>query len=252
MPSYVAFTRTGRLIGQAAKNQASVNPRNTISDALRFVGFRFRDPYIQAMIKRMPFTVTHDLDDKPFFEVMYKNIPTTFTPVEVQAMIVKRAKKDAEKYLNHPIADALVTTPAHFNISQRLAIKDALSIAGINALGISHAPTFALAASDMMPRERNVLVCDIGAGYYDVVLAIVSDGIVEVRAVAGGVDCVGYDYDTRLMNHMINCFFRAEKTDFGEEKNDPYLNKLDLNNGPRALRCLRIACNKAKHQLSSA
>jgi heat shock protein 1/8 len=257
MPSYVAFTRTGRLIGQAAKNQASVNPNNTIFDALRFVGFPFQDSYIQNMIKLAPFTVTHDGANaeskrKPVFEVMYKDVLTTFTPVEILAMIVKRAKKDAEKYLNHQVVNAFITIPAHFNMSQRFAIKDALEIAGINTLGFSHAPTVSLAdltITQKMAGERNVLICDIGASYYDVVLATLEEGIQEVKAVWGDINGVGYDYDTRLMIEMINCFSRATKREFGEEGK---VDRTDVTNDSRALRRLRTACKKAKHQLSSA
>lgn len=257
MPSYVAFTGTGRLIGQAAKNQASLNPKNTIFDALRFVGFTFNDPYVQGMIKLLPFTVTHDgaiaeEKRKPVFEVMYKDVLTAFTPVEILAMIIKRAKKDAEKYLGHPIVNAIITMPSYFNLSQRYAIKDAVFIAGINALRVIHAPTVALAdlmVTQKMPGERNVLMCDIGAGYYGVVLATLEEDIQEIKAVWGDDSCVGDDYDRRLMNHMINWFKRATKKDFGEEGK---VDLTDVTDNSRALRRLRTACEKVKHQLSSA
>lgn len=257
MPSYVAFTETGRLIGQAAKNQAGLNPKNTIFDAVRFVGPAFQDSYIQELTTWLPFTITHDGAEveakrKPVFEVMYKGELTIFTPVEILAMIVKRVRKEAEEYLGHPVVDAVVTIPAHFNISQRFAIKDALSIAGINALGIYHAP--AVAVSDLtitqkMNQMQNVLICDIGAVHYDVVLATAEDGIVQVEAVCGDMNHAGYDYDRRLIHYMINCFRRATKKDFGDEG---MVDRNDITNNPRALRRLSTACKKAKHQLSSA
>ncbi|KAF2120370.1 hypothetical protein BDV96DRAFT_610321 [Lophiotrema nucula] len=257
MPSYVAFTETGRLIGQAAKNQASVNPKNTVFNVLSFLGTAFNSPHLQAMIKLLSFEVTHDgaiaeEKRKPVFKVTHKGVPTTFTPVEILAMILKRAKKDAERYLGHRVFDALITLPSYFNLSQRFAIKDAATIAGIRTLRMMPAASVALTdlmITQKMPGERNVIICDVGAGYYSVVLATLEEGIQDTKAVSWDDSCVGEDYDRRMMNHMINFFNRKYRAKVGESVDSTFYG---LTDNPRALRRLRAACEKAKHQLSSA
>ncbi|KAJ4303252.1 hypothetical protein N0V90_002145 [Kalmusia sp. IMI 367209] len=243
MPSFVAFTDTGRLVGQAAKSQANINPKNTIFNVLRFIG------------NNPPFEVTYDglLPEEKgnfVFRVMYKGVETAFTPVAILAMILKRAKKDAENFLGQSIANAVITIPCSFNLSQRYAIKDAALIAGIHALRLIHAPTVAFAdlvVTQKMPAgERNVLMCDIGAGHYNVVLATLEEGIQDIKAVVGAEEiCVGVDFDKMLMRHMVDTFGLKHKISNMDEVYK------DIRRSPRALRRLRTACEEAKHQLAS-
>jgi heat shock protein 1/8 len=146
-PSYVAFTETERLIGDAAKNQITRNPHNTVFDAKRLIGRKFTDPIVQEDIKLWPFKVEKEANgDRPQIVITFQGVVKRFYAEEISAMVLQKMKKIAEDYIGKDIKDAIVTVPAYFNDSQRLATKDAGAIAGINVLRIINEPTAAAIA----------------------------------------------------------------------------------------------------------
>ncbi|KAG0669109.1 70-kilodalton heat shock protein [Maudiozyma exigua] len=239
-PSYVAFTDTERLIGDAAKNQAAINPVNTVFDAKRLIGRKFDDPEVINDAKHYPFKVV-DKDGKPAVQVEFKGETKVFTPEEISGMILTKMKETAENYLGSKVNDAVVTVPAYFNDSQRQATKDAGTIAGLNVLRIINEPTAAAIAYGLDKKgttEHNVLIFDLGGGTFDVSLLSIDDGIFEVKATAGDTHLGGEDFDNRLVNHFVEEFKRK--------------NKKDITSNQRALRRLRTACERAKRALSSS
>jgi heat shock protein 1/8 len=172
-PSYVAFTDTERLIGDAAKNQVAMNPSNTIFDAKRLIGRQYDDTNVQKDMKHWPFKVIKDAGSKTRLQVEYKCEDKTFTPEEISAMILTKMKETAEAHLGCPVKDVVITVPAYFNDSQRQATKDAGVIAGLNVLRIINEPTAAAIAYGLdkkknKGRETNVLIFDLGGGTFDV------------------------------------------------------------------------------------
>jgi len=239
-PSYVAFTDTERLIGDAAKNQVALNPSNTVFDAKRLIGRRFEDAPVQADMKHWPFKVISD-GGKPKIQVDYKGESKTFFPEEISAMVLVKMKETAEAFLGKTVKDAVVTVPAYFNDSQRQATKDAGTIAGLNVLRIINEPTAAAIAYGLDKKgtgERNVLIFDLGGGTFDVSVLTIEDGIFEVKSTAGDTHLGGEDFDNRMVNHFVAEFKRRHKK--------------DLATNPRALRRLRTACERAKRTLSSS
>ncbi|KAH8386045.1 heat shock 70 kDa protein cognate 1 [Drosophila serrata] len=239
-PSYVAFTESERLIGDAAKNQVAMNPNNTIFDAKRLIGRRFDDATVQADMKHWPFEVVSE-NGKPRIRVEYKGERKSFYPEEVSSMVLTKMRETAEAYLGGTVTDAVVTVPAYFNDSQRQATKDAGAIAGLNVLRIINEPTAAAIAYGLDKQgtsERNVLIFDLGGGTFDVSVLTIEDGIFEVKATAGDTHLGGEDFDNRLVNHFVQEFQRKHKRDLGQNK--------------RALRRLRTACERAKRTLSSS
>lgn len=239
-PSYVAFTDTERLIGDAAKNQAAINPENTVFDAKRLIGRKFDDPEVINDAKHFPFKVI-DKDGKPQISVEYKGEQKTFTPEEISSMVLGKMKETAEGYLGGEVKDAVVTVPAYFNDSQRQATKDAGTIAGLNVLRIINEPTAAAIAYGLDKKksgEQNVLIFDLGGGTFDVSLLSIDEGIFEVKATAGDTHLGGEDFDNRLVNHLAAEFKRKYKK--------------DLMGNQRSLRRLRTAAERAKRALSSA
>ncbi|BFF96998.1 heat shock 70 kDa protein cognate 1 [Drosophila madeirensis] len=239
-PSYVAFTESERLIGDAAKNQVAMNPNNTIFDAKRLIGRKFDDATVQSDMKHWPFEVVSD-NGKPRIRVEYKGEKKSFYPEEVSSMVLTKMRETAEAYLGGSVTDAVVTVPAYFNDSQRQATKDAGAIAGLNVLRIINEPTAAAIAYGLDKQgtsERNVLIFDLGGGTFDVSVLTIEDGIFEVKATAGDTHLGGEDFDNRLVNHFVQEFQRKHKRDLGQNK--------------RALRRLRTACERAKRTLSSS
>ncbi|KAK6825075.1 hypothetical protein PG987_012569 [Apiospora arundinis] len=231
-PSFVAFTDTERLIGDAAKNQVAMNPQNTVFDAKRLIGRKFADQEVQADMKHFPFTVV-DKAGKPVVEVEYKGEKKQFTPEEISSMILIKMRETAEAYLGGTVNNAVITVPAYFNDSQRQATKDAGLISGLNVLRIINEPTAAAIAYGLDKKvegERNVLIFDLGGGTFD--------GIFEVKSTAGDTHLGGEDFDNRLVNHFVNEFKRKTKK--------------DLSGNARGLRRLRTACERAKRTLSSS
>jgi heat shock protein 1/8 len=241
-PSYVAFTDTERLIGDAAKNQVAMNPTNTVFDAKRLIGRNFTDTVVQADMKHWPFKVVTRGDNKPIIEVQFRGETKQFAPEEVSSMVLLKMKEIAESYLGKEVRKAVVTVPAYFNDSQRLATKDAGTIAGLDVIRIINEPTAAAIAYGLDKKEegeRNVLIFDLGGGTFDVTLLTIDGGIFEVKATAGDTHLGGEDFDNRLVNHFVDEFKRKNR---GK----------DLSVNQRALRRLRTACERAKRTLSAA
>jgi L1 cell adhesion molecule like protein len=239
-PSYVAFTDTERLIGDAAKNQVAMNPQNTIFDAKRLIGRKFEDSAVQGDMKHWPFDVISD-GGKPKLQVEYKGEKKSFFPEEISSMVLTKMKETAEAYLGKTVTDAVVTVPAYFNDSQRQATKDSGTIAGLNVLRIINEPTAAAIAYGLDKKgkgERNVLIFDLGGGTFDVSILTIEDGIFEVKSTAGDTHLGGEDFDNRMVTHFVQEFKRKYKK--------------DLTTNKRALRRLRTACERAKRTLSSS
>ena len=240
-PSYVAFTETERLIGDAAKNQATLNPSNTIFDAKRLIGRKFDDPVVQSDRKNWPFQVISE-SGKPKLRVQTKDAWKTFTPEEISSMVLTKMKETAEGYLGQTVRDAVITVPAYFNDSQRQATKDAGTIAGLNVKRIINEPTAAALAYGLeknLSGEKNVLIFDLGGGTFDVSVLTIDEGsLFEVLSTAGNTHLGGEDFDNRMVDHFVTEFKRKFKK--------------DLKGNPRALRRLRTACERAKRTLSSS
>merc|ERR1711939_553355 len=239
-PSYVAFTDTERLIGDAAKNQCAMNPLNTIFDAKRLIGRKHSDPVVQSDMKHWPFSVISD-GDTPKIKVTFKGEEKTFAAEEISSMVLTKMKETAAAFVGKDVKDVVVTVPAYFNDSQRQATKDAGAIAGLNVLRIINEPTAAAIAYGLDKKssgETNVLIFDLGGGTFDVSLLTIDDGIFEVKATAGDTHLGGEDFDNRLVNHFTQEFKRKHKK--------------DMTGNPRAMRRLRTACERAKRNLSSS
>jgi len=239
-PSYVAFTDTERLIGDAAKNQVAMNPSNTVFDAKRLIGRKFSDPVVQSDMKHWPFKVISKEGDKPFIQVEYKGETKEFAPEEISSMVLTKMKETAEAFMGKKVTDAVITVPAYFNDSQRQATKDAGRIAGLNVLRIINEPTAAALAYGLDKKskgENNILIFDLGGGTFDVSLLTIDEGIFEVKATAGDTHLGGEDFDNRMVNHFVAEFKRKYKH--------------DISGNQRALRRLRTACERAKRTLSS-
>ncbi|BHF73351.1 Heat shock cognate 71 kDa protein [Sparganum proliferum] len=205
-PSYVAFTDTERLIGDAAKNQVAMNPTNSVFDAKRLIGRKFDDPTVQNDMKHWPFHVI-SAGGKPKIQVEFKGETKTFFPEEISSMVLLKMKETAEAYLGKKVTDAVVTVPAYFNDSQRQATKDAGTISGMNVLRIINEPTAAAIAYGLDKKvgaERNVLIFDLGGGTFDVSILSIEDGIFEVKSTAGDTHLGGEDFDSRLANVEID------------------------------------------------
>lgn len=240
-PSYVAFTDNERLIGDAAKNQAAINPTNTIFDAKRLIGRRFDDPVVQNDMLLWPFKVDSMAGNKPVIKVDYKGEEKTFRPEEISSMVLLKMKETAEAYLGEKVVDAVITVPAYFNDAQRQATKDAGAIAGLNVLRIISEPTAAAIAYGMDKDdsvEKNLLIFDCGGGTFDVSLLTLDAGVFEVKATGGDTHLGGEDFDNRMVQHFIQEFKRKHNQ--------------DITSNPRAVRRLRTACERAKRTLSSA
>ena len=239
-PSYVAFTDDERLIGDAAKNQTAMNPKNTVFDAKRLIGRKFSDKKVQSDMKDWSYEVVAGPGDKPMINVESHGERKTFSPEEISSMVLTKMKDIAESFMGKPVKDAVVTVPAYFNDSQRQATKDAAAIAGLNCLRIINEPTAAAIAYGLdknKDEDKIVLIFDLGGGTFDVSLLNIEGGIFEVKATAGDTHLGGEDFDARLLRHFSEEFKRKHKK--------------DLSGNARALRRLRTACERAKRTLSS-
>ena len=239
-PSYIAFTDTERFIGDAAKNQSSMNPKNTVFDAKRLIGRQFSDKCVQNDIKNWPFSVV-DKGGKPFIQVQYKGDTKDFRPEELSAMILVKMKQIAEGFLNETVTKACITVPAYFCDAQRQATKDAGNIAGLDVLRIINEPTAAAIAyglDNVKNGEQTILVFDLGGGTFDVSLLSIDEGVFEVKATAGDTHLGGEDFDTRILQHFMTEFKRKHKK--------------DISTSAKSLNRLRSACEKAKRTLSSS
>lgn len=237
-PSYVAFTDAERLIGDAAKNQATVNPTRTVYDVKRLIGRRYQDKEVQRDKKLMSYEIT-DKAGKPYVKVQINNEDKVFSPEEISAMILQKMKETAEAFLGKDVKHAVVTVPAYFNDAQRQATKDAGTISGLNVVRIINEPTAAAIAYglDKKGGEKNILVFDLGGGTFDVSILTIDNGVFEVISTNGDTHLGGEDFDQRVMEYFIKLIKKKYKTDVSKDM--------------RALQKLRREAERAKRALSS-
>ncbi|CAH2038509.1 unnamed protein product [Thlaspi arvense] len=237
-PSWVAFTDTERLIGEAAKNQAAKNPERTIMDPKRLMGRQFDDPDVQRDIKFLPYKVVNK-DGKPYIQVKVKGEEKVFSPEEISAMILTKMKETAEAFLGKKVKDAVITVPAYFNDAQRQATKDAGAIAGLNVVRIINEPTGAAIAYglDKKGAETNILVYDLGGGTFDVSILTIDNGVFEVLSTSGDTHLGGEDFDHRVMDYFIKLIKKKYSKDISKDH--------------KALSKLRRECERAKRALSN-
>jgi L1 cell adhesion molecule like protein len=242
IPSYVSFSDDEKLVGDAAKNQSTMNPKNTVYDTKRLIGRKFDDPIVQDDIKLWSFAVSGDANNKPLINVKYKKEDKTFHPEEISAMVIQRLKETTESFLGHPLKKVVITVPAYFNDSQRQATKDAGTIAGLEVLRIINEPTAAAIAYGLDKtddkKERNILVFDCGGGTHDVSILTLDGGIFEVKATGGDTHLGGSDIDNLIVDYLCDEIKKKHKKDVRENA--------------RALKRLNIAAEKAKKNLSAS
>ncbi|MCO5561080.1 hypothetical protein L7F22_014701 [Adiantum nelumboides] len=238
-PSWVAFTDSERLIGEAAKNQAAANPDRTIFDVKRLIGRKFEDKEVQRDLKLLPYKIINK-DGKPYIQVKIKDGELkVFSPEEISAMVLTKMKETAEAFLGKKIKDAVVTVPAYFNDAQRQATKDAGIIAGLNVARIINEPTAAAIAYglDKKGGEKNILVFDLGGGTFDVSILTIDNGVFEVLATNGDTHLGGEDFDQRVMEYFIKLIKKKYNKDISKDN--------------RALGKLRREAERAKRALSN-
>ena len=237
-PSQVAFTDGERLIGDAAKNQGTTNPENTVYDAKRLIGRKFSDSSVQKDAKLVPYKIVNK-DSKPYIQVSVKGENKAFSPEEISAMVLVKMKETAEAFLGKDVKNAVVTVPAYFNDAQRQATKDAGVIAGLNVARIINEPTAAAIAYglDKKGGEKNILVFDLGGGTFDVSVLTIDNGVFEVVSTNGDTHLGGEDFDQRVMEYFIKLVKRKFNKDITTDK--------------RALQKLRRECERAKRALST-
>lgn len=239
-PSYVAFTESERLVGEGAKNQAAMNPKNTIYDVKRIIGRRFDDSVVQNEIANLPYKIINK-DNKPYIQVEYEGQTKEYAPEQISAMVLQHMKTIAENYLGEKVENAVVTVPAYFNDQQRQATKDAGAICKLNVLRVINEPTAAsicYGLNEKTSGEKKILIFDCGGGTQDVSLLEVDSGVIEVIATSGDSHLGGEDFDNRLVQHCMREFKTKQKQDISDNK--------------RAMRRLKTACERAKRTLSSS
>jgi endoplasmic reticulum chaperone BiP len=237
-PSWVAFTDEERLVGDSAKNQAAINPENTVFDVKRLIGRKYSDSTVQHDKKLLPYDII-DSNGKPYVQVMFKKEKKTYSPEEVSAMVLTKMKEVSEAFLGKEIKNAVVTVPAYFNDAQRQATKDAGTISGLNVLRIINEPTAAAIAYglDNKGGEKNILVFDLGGGTFDVSLLTIDNGVFEVIATNGDTHLGGEDFDRRIMDYMLKLFKKKSGKDASKDK--------------KAIQKLRREVERAKRALSN-
>jgi len=244
-PSVVGFTDNEILVGEAAVNQLIQNPENTIFEIKRLIGRAWEDKEVQRDLKLFPYKIIKK-DNKPFIEVTYKKEKKIYSPEEISAMILEKMKRTAEDYLNEPVKNAVITCPAYFTDSQRLATKDAGRIAGLNVLRVINEPTAAAIAFGYEKgkdgKEKNILVTDLGGGTYDVSLLTLDKStestVYEVLATNGDTHLGGADFDQRIVEHMLAVFKKKTGKDASKDK--------------RAVQRLRREAERVKRALSNS
>ncbi|HUV16678.1 MAG TPA: molecular chaperone DnaK [Pelolinea sp.] len=235
LPSVVAINKNGeRIVGRAARNQAIVNPENTVFSIKRFMGRKFSDPEVQRTIGRVPYKVAEATNG----DVRVVMGDKEYSPPEISAMILAKLKKDAEAYLGETVTQAVITVPAYFNDAQRNATKDAGKIAGLEVLRIINEPTASSLAYGLdKKKNETIAVYDLGGGTFDVSILEVGDGVFQVKSTSGDTFLGGDDYDQRVMDYLIEEFKKTQG--------------MDLHNDRQALQRLKEAAEKAKIELST-
>ena len=234
-PSIVAYTKKQELlVGQIAKRQAVINPKNTFFSIKRFIGLKEKDFSNES--KKLPYQIIKDSADN--IKIKCPILNKEFSPEEISAQILRKLINDAKNYLGQEVTQAVITVPAYFNDSQRQATMDAGKIAGIEVLRIINEPTAASLAYGLDRKQNEtILVFDLGGGTFDVSILEVGDGIFEVLATAGDTNLGGDDFDHVLVDWLIKDFKKKEN--------------IDLNQDPQALQRLTEAAEKAKMELSN-
>jgi molecular chaperone DnaK len=235
VPSVVAVNKNHeRLIGRVARNQAVVNPENTIFSIKRFMGRKFKDAEVQRALSRAPYKVA----EAPNGDVRVILDGKEYSPPEISAMILGKLKADAEAYLGETVTQAVITVPAYFNDAQRNATKDAGKIAGLEVLRIINEPTASSLAYGLDKKKDEVIaVYDLGGGTFDISILDVGDGVFQVRSTSGDTFLGGDDFDLRVIDYLASEFQRE--------------NGIDLRKDRQALQRLKEAAEKAKIELSS-
>jgi molecular chaperone DnaK len=235
VPSVVAINKNGeRLTGRVARNQAVVNPENTIFSIKRFMGRKFNDPEVKHALDRIPYKVS----EAPNGDIRVHMGGREYSPPEISAMILGKLKADAEAYLGQPVTQAVITVPAYFNDAQRNATKDAGKIAGLEVLRIINEPTASSLAYGLDKKSDEVIaVYDLGGGTFDISILDVGDGVFQVRSTSGDTFLGGDDFDQRIIEYIADEFKRE--------------NGIDLRKDRQALQRLKEAAEKAKIELSS-
>jgi molecular chaperone DnaK len=235
VPSVVAVNKNHeRIVGRTARNQAIVNPENTVFSIKRFMGRKFTDPEVQQTISRVPYKVTA----APNGDVRVVLDGKEYSPPEVSAMILGKLKADAEAYLGETVTQAVITVPAYFNDAQRNATKDAGKIAGLDVLRIINEPTASSLAYGLdKKKNETIAVYDLGGGTFDISVLDVGEGVFQVKSTNGDTFLGGDDFDQRVMDYLIEEF---KKT-----------NGIDLKADRQALQRLKEAAEKAKIELST-
>ena len=239
-PSVICFSQYEILKGRKAKNQITQNITNTIYDAKRLIGRRYEDKEVQEDMKKWPFKVIKGPNDRPQIKVNYKGEEKHFYPEEISAWVLLNLKQNAEIYLKHEINDVIITVPARFNDSQRQSTKDAAEIAGLKVKAIINEPTAAALAykfSNTIEDFKKILIFDLGGGTFDVSIVEINGNEFKVITTGGDTHLGGEDFDNELMNFCIRSFKEETNLDITDQK---------------AIRRLKIACEKAKIELSTA
>ncbi|RLD03145.1 MAG: molecular chaperone DnaK, partial [Chloroflexota bacterium] len=235
IPSVVAMNKNHeRLVGRPARNQAVVNPENTISSIKRFMGGKFNSPGIEKARKM----VSYETKEAPNGDLRVIMDGKEYSPPEISAMILAKIKADAEDYLGEPVTQAVITVPAYFNDSQRNATKDAGKIAGLEVLRIINEPTASSLAYGLDKKQNEVIaVYDLGGGTFDISILDVGEGVFQVRSTSGDTFLGGDDFDQRIIDFLADEFKKDEGIDLREQR--------------QALQRLREAAEKAKIELST-
>jgi len=235
VPSVVAVNKNHeRLIGRVARNQAVVNPENTVFSIKRYMGRKFNDPEVKKTIERLPYKVT----EAPNGDVRVNLDGKEYSPPEISAMILGKLRADAEAYLGESVSQAVITVPAYFNDAQRNATKDAGKIAGLEVLRIINEPTASSLAYGLDKKADEVIaVYDLGGGTFDISILDVGEGVFQVRSTSGDTFLGGDDFDQRIIEYIADEF----KKDSG----------IDLRNDRQALQRLKEGAEKAKIELST-
>ncbi len=235
VPSVVAINKNGeRLVGRTARNQAVVNPENTIYSIKRFMGRKYDDAETLKALEVVPYKIDKAANGGIEVELSGKR----YTPPEISAMILAKIKTDAEAYLGEPVTQAVITVPAYFNDAQRNATKDAGKIAGLEVLRIINEPTASSLAYGLDKKKNEIIaVYDLGGGTFDISILDVGDGVFQVRSTSGDTFLGGDDFDQRVINWLADEF-----------KKD---NGIDLRQDRQALQRLKEGAEKAKIELST-
>ena len=235
IPSVVAMNKNHeRLVGRPARNQAVVNPENTISSIKRFMGGKFNSPGVERARKM----VSYETKEAPNGDLRVIMDGKEYSPPEISAMILAKIKADAEDYLGEPVTQAVITVPAYFNDSQRNATKDAGKIAGLEVLRIINEPTASSLAYGLDKKQNEVIaVYDLGGGTFDISILDVGEGVFQVRSTSGDTFLGGDDFDQRIIDFLADEFQKDEGIDLRDQR--------------QALQRLREAAEKAKIELST-